>query len=205
MKGFVNGYYNLCVWITRLAYVNVLWVMFSLLGLIVFGFMPATTAMFAVIRKWIMGENDIAIFNTFWKAYRKEFFKSNLLGYILFVVGYVLSIEFQILRAQDSLIYLITSFGVIALFLLYLIIILYFFPILVHFNLKTTQYIKWPFIIGMIHPILTIFLIVGVLFINYITFITIPALLFFFGGSVSALILMWGASQTFAKYEKVET
>lgn len=204
MKGFVNGYYNLCVWITRLAYVNVLWVMFSLLGLIVFGFMPATSAMFAVIRKWIMGENDIAIFNTFWKAYRKEFFKSNLLGYILLVVGYVLSIEFQILRAQDSLIYLITSFGVIALFLLYFIILLYFFPILVHFNLKTTQYIKWPFIIGMIHPILTIFLIVGVLFINYITFITIPALLFFFGGSVSALILMWGASQTFAKYEKVE-
>ncbi|WP_404455562.1 YesL family protein [Virgibacillus necropolis] len=202
MKGFVNGYYNLCVWVMKFAYVNLLWVSFTLLGLIVFGFTPATTAMFAVVRKWIMGEKDIAIFKLFWKTYRNEFFKANLLGGLLFILGYILSIELQILRAQDSLVYFIASFGVIAVIILYLIVLMYFFPILVHFNLRTVQYIKWPFIIGIIHPILTVFLIVGVVLINYITFITIPALLFFFGGSVTAYALMWGASQTFAKYEK---
>jgi uncharacterized membrane protein YesL len=204
MKGFANSYYNFCVWIMRFAYVNFLWVLFSILGLVILGFMPATVAMFAVVRKWIMKDTDIAIFPTFWMVYRKEFLKANVLGYLLCVIGYVLSIEFQILRAQESLIYLIASFGIVALFILYGIVLLYFFPVFVHFNLTTYQYFKWPFIIGVIHPILTIFLLVVVSIINYLTFITIPALLFFFGGSISAFVLMWGASQTFPKFEQTE-
>lgn len=204
MKGFVKGYYTLAVWITRFAYVNLLWVMFTILGLLIFGFIPATVAMFSVVRKWIVGDKDIAIFKVFWDSYKSEFLKANLIGYILFIIGYLLTIEFQILRAQESLVYLIASYGVIAVFILYFIVLLYFFPIFVHFNLKAIHYIKWPLIVGIVHPILTIFLTVAVISINYITFLTIPALLFFFGGSVTAFIIMWGASKTFSKYENIE-
>lgn len=204
MNSIVNGYYQFCLWTMRFAYVNLLWIMFSIFGLIVFGFMPATVAMFVVIRKWIRKENEIAIFQTFWKSFRSEFIKSNLLGFILFFIGYVLSLELSILRAQDNIAYQIASFGVIAIFILYFIILLYFFPIFVHFKLKTLQYIKWPFIVGLIHPILTVFLIVVVFLINYITFKTIPGLLFFFGGSITAFILMWGVSKTFSRLETAE-
>jgi uncharacterized membrane protein YesL len=204
MKGFVNSYYNFCVWIMRFAYVNLLWVLFTILGLVILGFMPATVAMFAVVRKWIMKDTEIAIFPTFWMVYRKEFLKSNVLGFLLCMIGYALSIELQILRDQENIIYLIASFGIVGLFILYGIILLYFFPIYVHFNLTIYQYFKWPFIIGVVHPILTIFLLVVVFIINYLTFITIPALLFFFGGSISAFVLMWGASQTFSKFEQKE-
>lgn len=201
MTGFVKVYYGFCVWAMRFAYVNLLWIMFSLLGLIVFGFMPATVAMFAVVRKWILKDDDIAVFGTFCKVYRKEFIKANLLGIILFGIGYLLTVELHVLQAQDSLIYLIASFGVIALFILYLIVLFYFFPIFVHFNLNPYQYITWPLVIGLIHPILTICLLVGVFLIDYITFLAIPALVFFFGGSITAYVLMWGASQTFSKFE----
>lgn len=204
MSGFVRGYYRFCLWTMRLAYVNILWVAFTLLGLAIFGFMPATAGMFAVVRKWVMGDKDIAIFETFWHSYKKEFFKANLLGIILFAIGYILSMEFQILRTQEGMAYYLASYGVIAIMVLYAIVLVYFFPIFVHFHLRTLQYIQWPFIIGVIHPILTIFLLVGVLVIHYIVYVTIPALLFFFGGSVTAIILMWGVSQTFPKFEAKE-
>lgn len=205
MNGFVNGFYNFSVWITRLAYVNILWVAFTIVGLGILGFLPATAAMFAVVRKWIMDNEDIPIFKTFWKSYRKEFKKANVIGYILVLTGYVLFAELQILWAQENTVYFVASFGVLAIFFIYFIILLYLFPIFVHFNLKTFQYIKWPAIIGIVHPILTIVLGVGILFIHYLTFVTLPALLFFFGGSVTAYILMWGASKTFSKYEQAET
>lgn len=204
MHGFIAGYYKFSVWAMKLAYVNLLWTIFTLLGFGVFGFMPATVAMFSVIRKWNMGEEDIPVFKTFWDTYRKEFFKANGLGIILFIFGYILVIEFQILRLQENIIYFIVSFGVLAVFILYAIVLTYFFPIYVHFNLKITDYLKWPFIIGVVHPILTLFMMGGFAAIVYITYITIPAILFFFGGSVTAYFIMWGASKTFEKYEITE-
>jgi len=203
MKGFVGGYYTFSLWVTRFAFVNMLWATFTLFGLIAFGFFPATVAMFSVVRKWVLGDKDVAIFSVFWDTYRKEFFRANILGLVLFIIGYLLSLELQILRSQDSIVYIIASYGVIAIFILYAILLLYFFPIFSHFELKALQYIKWPLIIGIIHPILTVFLILGVFFINYLAYITIPALLFFFCGSVSAFIVTWGVSKTFSKYERV--
>ncbi|PAV31158.1 hypothetical protein CIL05_00415 [Virgibacillus profundi] len=204
MQGIANGFYRIMEWVTRFAYVNLLWVAFTLLGLVLFGFMPATTAMFGVVRKWVRGEEDAPIFPTFWKVYRDEFLRSNVIGIILFGVGYLLTIEFQILRTQVSTAYYIASFGVIAQAILYAIIVAYFFPIFVHFKLKFTQYFKWPFVVGIMHPILTIFLLIAVAALNLVTFKVMPGLLFFFGGSVTAFILMWGASLTFAKFEKAE-
>lgn len=204
MHGFIAGYYKFSVWAVRLAYVNFLWVVFTLLGLGVFGLMPATTAMFAVVRKWHMDEPDIKILPTFWKTYKQEFVKVNVLGIMLFALGYLLIMEFQILRLQESTVYMIVSFGVLAILCLYAIVLTYFFPIFVHFNLKLTDYLKWPFVIGIVHPILTVVLIGGILVLYYITFITIPAILFFFGGSIAAFIIMWGASKTFPKYEMTD-
>lgn len=202
MNGFVKGYYNFATWVTRLAYVNILWVAFTILGLGVFGLMPATAAMFAVTRKWIRGEPEVKIFPLFWETYRKEFVQANILGLILVVVGYLLFIQYQILRAQDSMVYLVASFGVLALCFVLLIIMLYIFPIFSHFNLSTFQNIKWACIIGIVHPILTLVFIAGFVLLIVVTFYTVPALFMFFGGSVTAFILTWGAAKTFPKYEE---
>lgn len=201
MTSFINGYYRIAEWITRLAYVNILWILFSLLGLIAFGFSPATVALFAVVRKWIAGKFDVPIFKTFWKTFRKDFWKANFLGIILGLIGYIMFIEFNILRSQDSLVYYIVSFGVVGQFILYLIIIMYFFPIYVHFDLKIIDYLKWPFMLGIAHPILTIFLAVVTHVFLYVIVSTVPVLIIFFGGSVMAFILTWGASKTFPNYE----
>jgi uncharacterized membrane protein YesL len=56
---------------------------------IIFGLLPATAAMFAVARKWAMGEVDVPIFRTFWSSYRKEFWKVHTLGVVLTLIGFV--------------------------------------------------------------------------------------------------------------------
>ncbi|UUI04241.1 DUF624 domain-containing protein [Oceanobacillus jeddahense] len=202
MNGFVAGYYRFAVWITRFAYLNLLWIAFSLLGLGLLGFFPATAAMFAVVRKWIDGEKDIPVFSVFWKSYKKEFLKINVLGYILAGTGYLMTIEFQILRTQEHIAYTMASFAVVGLFLLLAVITLYLFPLFAHFQLRSLDYIKWALFIGIGHPLLTIFLLGIVIALIYLSFVTIPALLFFFGGSVVAYILMWGAHLTFEKIEE---
>src|SRR4051812_27089176 len=87
-QGVLGGFYRLSDWIMRLAYVNLLWFSFTLLGGIIFGIMPATIALFAITRKWEMDkEEDFPIFKTFWESYRKDFIKANLLGVFLFIAG----------------------------------------------------------------------------------------------------------------------
>src|SRR5699024_1115589 len=120
MDGIANGFYKVAEKITRFAYVNILWIAFTMAGLGILGFFPATAAMFAVIRKWGQGYDDIKVFPTFLETYKKEFKKANIVGYILFLIGYLLTIEFQILRNHGDLAYMIASYGVIALFVLYI-------------------------------------------------------------------------------------
>ncbi|WP_077601747.1 YesL family protein [Oceanobacillus sojae] len=204
MTGFIAGYYNFCLWITRWLYVHFLWIGFTILGLGVLGIMPATAAMFAVVRKWVQGDTDKPIFPLFWKTYKQEFPRSNILGGILFLIGYGLFIQYQILRSQEEAVYYVASFAILALAALFTVILLYFFPVFSHFKLSNIQYLLWPFMIGFLHPVLTIVLFTAVAGIYYLVYISMPGLLFLMGGSVAAFILTWGGQLTFARFERRE-
>ena len=60
-----NGFYRFCEWVMRLAYLNLLWIGFTLAGAVIFGLAPATAAMFAVTRQWTLGKTDVPVFQTF--------------------------------------------------------------------------------------------------------------------------------------------
>lgn len=202
MGNLAAGFYRISEWITRFLYLNFLWVLFTIAGLGIFGLMPATVAMFTVTRKWVRNDLDVPVFETFWEAYRREFVKSNVFGLLFGVVIYLLVIEFVILFSHENVIFNIASFGVIAIFILLAIILAYFFPVYVHFNISNKfDHIKWPFIIGIVHPILTIVMIVGISGVYYMVFVTLRLFLYVIGGSVASYLLMLGASQTFDKYE----
>lgn len=201
MAEVARGYYIFAIWITRLAYLNILWVLFTIAGLLFFGIMPATVAMFAIVRKWQRGENEVPVFTTFLGVYRKEFWKANSIGIILLLLGYFFSIQFQILGAQSALVYQMAQFSIVIVFALLTMLVIYLFPIYVHFDLKAMQYLKWPLIVSIVHPILTVFLLACIGLTGYFIFQVFPAVLFFFGGSLSAYFITWGVSKTFSKYE----
>jgi uncharacterized membrane protein YesL len=192
----MNGLYTLTEWITRFAYVNILWIGFSLLGLVVFGISPATVGMFTIIRKWIMGESDIPVFKTFWDSYKKEFLRSNGVGIVIALFAYIIFIDLNYIKLD--------TFIQIPLYLIIFAIImtlLYIFPVYVHYNVTFFQLFKNAFFIMMVNPLSSIMMLVGFVALIFVMKF-LPALLFFFGGSLSAGIIMSSCYLAFQKIEK---
>lgn len=182
--------YTLSDWVMRLAYLNLIWLLFTVVGLVVFGFMPATVAMFTVVRKLLQKEANVPIFKAFICAYKESFFRANLVGLFLILFGYVLLINFTYLGTLVGTTHTLLSFGLIFVSLFYLATILLIFPVMVHFKLPLTQYVKQCLFIAFINPHLIIFMGAGIIGFYYI-FQFIPGLTLFFIGSVIAVFLMW--------------
>lgn len=200
-NGIMGGIYNISNWIMRLFYVNLLWLLFSIAGLVVLGFFPATTAMFAVIRKWIIEDVNIPVFKTFWEAFRAEFVQSNIIGYILLLVGYLLYINALFIKGIDnSVVTNISMFVFITILITYSIIVLYTFPILVHYKLKITDNIKVAFMIGLLSPFYTLLMISGMILVYFLIFF-IPGIIQFFLGSLLALFIMVNAYRAIIKVD----
>lgn len=191
--------YNILEWITRFAYLNFLWIVFSLLGAVVFGFFPSTLAMFAVSRDWLRGNTGRPVFQSFWKYYRRDFVKSNLLGlFITLIAGFIAVDLFYIQASSADLSWTyIPLFAFMFLFVMYLF---YLFPTFVHYDLKVGQIIKNAFLIMLINPInsFIIFLCLGSI---AVIMQAVPALAVIFGGSIYAFITTWIALRAFNRVD----
>lgn len=201
MNTLANRAFAATEWIAKFAYINLLWIGFSLAGLIVLGFFPATIAMFTIIRKWLKGETEIPIFRTFWTTWKSELFRSNGLG--LLVAAVVGLIVFNLVFVERSG----TGFTSVIQIPIYLFMfaaimtILYLFPVYVHFELKWFQMVKNSFLMMLISPIENIVMIAGIVAVLFVVKF-IPALGFFFGGSLIAAIIMSAAYLVFGKMDK---
>ncbi|WP_169908102.1 YesL family protein [Metabacillus halosaccharovorans] len=141
-QGWKSAFVRFTEWFSRLAYINLLWIGLTLLGLVVFGFIPATVAMFAVMRKWQKGNLNEPVLQSFWGFYRKEFAKSNSTGSVLVIIGYILYADIFILNFDESLTMQILKLLLFILAFVYLMILAFFFPAYVHFDMKWYQYLK---------------------------------------------------------------
>jgi uncharacterized membrane protein YesL len=201
MEGFMRGIYSISEWVMRLMYVNILWILFTLLGLIVFGFFPATTAMFTVIRKWVMKQHEIPVFKTFWLTYKSEFLKSSLLGLIIVCIGFFMYFNLKIIDATTlpslKLLY-IPNLIVIFIFLLTL---LYIFPVFVHFDVGVKGIIKNAFLLMTLNPIATFSMSILSGFILFIIY-QFPGLIPFFSGSLIGFLLMFISNYVFVKMDQ---
>ncbi|MEH7381600.1 YesL family protein [Bacillus sp. JJ1533] len=200
LGGLDSPFYRWCGAISRLVYLNLLWVLFTAMGLVVAGFVPATVALFAVTRKWLMGEEDIPVFSTFWSVYKKEFLKSNLLGLTLFIAGYILYVDLVFLPTTST-VYIVVRYALIAICSVFIVILLYIFPIYVHFNGNIKTYLKHAVMYGLSFPLVTFAMVVG-MFILYVGFTYVPALIPLLSASMLAYLIMWLSLKVFARIEE---
>lgn len=200
-SGLTSGVYRICNWIMRLAIVNLLWMGFTLVGLVIFGFAPATTALFAIIRKWVMGHDDVPIFKTFWSNYRSEFVRANILGLIFLIVGYILYVDFRFSLDFEGALQPVLLVGIMLVGIVYLLTLMYLFPVLVHFELRSLkQYIKNAFLIG-VSQLPSTLLMIGGAFLTYLIIRFLPGTLLFFSASVLSFCVYWSAHRAFEKIE----
>lgn len=191
--------YNILDWITKFAYVNLLWVIFTLIGGIILGFYPATVALFAVVRDWLRGKVDLPVFKTFWKYYRIDFLKSNLLGLFLNILLLLIALDIFYINLNEQLTW--TYIPLFAFMLIAALFLFYIFPSFVHFDLKITLLIKNTFLIMIISPIYSFLMIICLVSVYFIMY-SIPALFFIFGTATYAFITTWLSLHAFEKIQQ---
>lgn len=186
-------------WLAKVMFLHLLWIVFSLLGLVVFGIFPATAALFSIIHRWFVDDYEVPIFRNFWVTYKKQFFKANGLGMILTVIGFFLYWDIKISQ------HLIQSFYfhavLLAVFFVFFVVVLYFFTILDRYELKFFQYFKQTFLIAIARPLESIAMVVSLILLSYV-FYYVPVLFFFAGAGITACPLVWFAYRACVQIEE---
>ncbi len=187
-------------WAMRMAYLNIIWLLFTAIGLFLFGFMPATVALFTLVRKQLL-KQDVPVFKTFFSIYKRVFIRSNLVGLLLALFGYVLLVNFTYLGTLTGTEFTLLRFGLVFVSLFYVATLLFIFPVLVHFQLPIMRSFKQCILVAFINPHIAVFMGAGVVAAYYL-FKLIPGLTLFFCGSVIASFLMWATLTACKRIEK---
>lgn len=200
--GFLSTrFYRLMEWIWRFAYLNILWLVFTLLGLGIFGVFPATASVYSVIRKWLIKDPDTAIFSVFWSSYKAHFLGANSLGYCLIVMGYILYFNYNYLAVISGFEHTFVLFFWFITVTIYLLLVLFLFPVYVHYQLKFLQYFKAAIWVAVANPLALISMILGLIIGSYL-FRFIPGLIPFFSVSILLSLIMWNAVHAFERIER---
>ncbi|WP_129726658.1 YesL family protein [Ectobacillus funiculus] len=199
----VGKLFTVCEWIMKLAYVNILWFLFTAAGLVMFGFMPATVALFTIVRKWLLKEIDIPIWRTFLTVYKNEFRKSNILGFILAVCGTLIYIDFQFLLSTEGITQLVMSIFLLIIACFYLILLSFFFPVYVHYDLKVFDYLKYAVLLGALNFHMVLFMLAGLSAAVFLL-LYVPGLIPFFSAVSISCVLMSGGVYSFKRVQKLQ-
>lgn len=187
--------------IWNLVLLNLLWIVFTLGGLVVFGIFPATVAVFAILRKWILKKETPNLFKEFWMYYKSEFKNANITGLFIWMFVYFFYIDWKFVQSVESPFSILGYILLLSLLLTFILIMLYLFPLVVHYNISYFKGIKTAILLALLNPLNTIF-IIAVSFILYMVFSYIPALILFLGVSSFGWVCMKGSYTVFRKNEE---
>ncbi|SFL69381.1 Uncharacterized membrane protein YesL [Gracilibacillus orientalis] len=192
--------YKTTVWISRLAYLNILWLIFSVMGLLFLGFFPSVVAALAIERKWIRGNQDFSLFRQFWLEFKNNFKQANMIGYFLILVGGLIYVNIMLVNTLDHWVRWLLLFLLFGLAFLVSIISAYIFPTFVHYNAKFIDYITFAFVVALVSPLHTILILINICAFFFIGY-HFPGIIFIFTGSGITFITMWFSYQSLKKVE----
>lgn len=201
MQQQVNKIEELFQWLTRLAFLNMLWIGASIAGLLVAGSFPAVTAMLTVCRKWIIEGIEIPVFKTFINAFKQDFWKANIIGWILFLSAVILYVNFELLMNGTIDFSPIVVFAYYFLVILFAIVAVNVFPLYVHYEAPLFKLFKNAVIIGFARIPITLGLLVLIGGIIYLSLLA-PAVIIFFSGSILSFTVMRLMMLTTEKIDK---
>ncbi|WP_017471156.1 YesL family protein [Amphibacillus jilinensis] len=191
-------------WILNLTMINFMWFLFLFSGLFIFGFFPATVAALGVSRKLILanGQKDIWLWKTFKDMYKKAFVFANLTGWAVLAIGMVLYINFRLIESAQNEMYFFIPFAFYFVAFVYLIMVIWLFPLYIHYEATWKQHIKNALIfgIGKIHYTMTI-----IIFVSAVVYLSLefPSLIVFFSIGLTSTLVMWVMLSAFRKIDKL--
>ncbi|WP_226667917.1 YesL family protein [Metabacillus litoralis] len=220
-----EGINRVLEWFARFAVLNLLWVAFNLpisvlvislaltnqVAVIVttwfiiallapFFFFPATTAMYAVARKWILGERDLSIIRTFWGYYRENYKRSIASGALLVPIWIICVLDIYYFFQLNLIVSIILIFMLIFLF----IYTTNLFSINVNFSVSFKSALRNALSFTLIKPLNSLVIAMINLFILYLSLTSYTFLLPFFTGSTIAFLSYYTFNKKFSKVQEMQ-
>lgn len=191
----------LAVWISRLAIVNVLWIIFTIFGLGIFGFGPATAAMSSVISRWISSDQSFSVFRHFTNVYRNQFLKTNLIFLSSALIGAVLVYNYFFIQANNLPFFY--SVITIVMGMTHLLISITIIPLYINNHVSILELFKTSalFVIGYPLNSMVIVLAIGGLILIQLF---MPGLLFFFSGSAITFVVVLRIQKVLEKTRAIQ-
>jgi uncharacterized membrane protein YesL len=184
-------------WLMRLAYLNIVWIFFSLPIITV---IPSTFAMFAVIKKWEEEDKDIPVFTTFRTEFVRNFWKSYQLGLFYIFVGTLLYLDYIVIYEQEGSIILIIRYALTVLSILFISTVFYSIPIQLRYEYPWYKTLLFSLMLVIRQPVITILMLCGIV-LDVVVFIYWTGIGILFVGSLMAFIVSKSAYAKF-KFEQ---
>jgi uncharacterized membrane protein YesL len=222
MRGLMGGFYRISEWILRFSVINILWILCSIpfffliimliisqnpekfkivVGLLAivapFTLFPATSALFTVARKWVMGEGDVPLLKTFFKGYKENYLQSITGGLIYTLIAVTLWINYRFYLDKQSLLQIMALF-ITLIGIIWFVSLFHFFSFVTHYHMKLFQLIKNSILITIVRPVTSVLLVMTNIFIVYIS-TKFTFLIPFFMGSLIAFTSFWFFYRIFLK------
>ncbi len=126
--------------------------------------------------RWVRME--FGYLSSFIKHTKKEFLRANAIGILLLVFGYMLYVNLNFLQLDREWLQQLMKTLFIVVTIVYGIMLLYIFPLYVHYENKLYLYFKNAILIALYSPVRTIYLIAACLTLYYLYFV-LPVFIFF--------------------------
>jgi len=166
------------------------------LVLLPFIFFPATTAMFSVVRRWIVHKNDSKLIYYYWKGYKENYVRS-LLGGLVFValwVIWILNYSLSAIEIKSGLFYFYLA---ITIFLI--AFTNHFFSDTVHFRLSLFQSLRKSLFITLFQIQYTLGSLAAAGIFIVVAYLIHPIFLCLFFGPVIAYIYFFAYHQIYLR------
>lgn len=185
----VHSLDRLLKWILKVSWLNLLMIGFTLLGLVVGGIFPAIVASLTVAKGWINKE-EFSTWKVFKQVYKKEFFKVNLLGWLLTLIALILYLNYMVMVQMGDQLSVFVVFAYYFVIFVYLTVLAWIFPLYIQLNTSIWSLMKYAFIMGVSYLPRTLGIFLVVFCILYVS-LSVPTMLLFFTGSLLALSIIF--------------
>ncbi|MFK9095107.1 YesL family protein [Bacillus salipaludis] len=195
----INNINAACDWVVKLLYLNLLWVLFTVIGLVAAGIFPATAAMFTVLKDYQAGKN-VRVFNAFKHAYKQEFRRANRLGSVVMIIPIIFYTDWLFTNHLSGTMEMVAKGILIGSACLYGMTLIYVFPVYLQVNRKVFTALKIAFLIGITYPLNTFLMLISIASLLFL-FVFLPMAGYLFFASGLACIITFFTLRLFQKIE----
>ncbi|PRO66041.1 YesL family protein [Alkalicoccus urumqiensis] len=204
-----NHIYTVCDWLVKLAYLQFLWVLFTLAGGIVFGLFPSTAAVFHQLGRMIAGGTGRGMLPQFAGVWKTSFKRMIPFALLFWSALGVFSFNLLLLTQMQGMVLVFMMSGMALTFLIGAQVFLFFFPVFARYPDALWQDLLR---LALFLPFTRIRIIAAVFFGSALLagmFYMAPVLITFWGVTAFFALTAWAASwklpRFHADYEEADT